>query len=77
MRRAEWREHPAVNLVGFRSVPVFDGGYSLFDRPRGEGVHMGVVLANRERLLSEYRASHPLPWQKALASVLAEIDGGR
>lgn len=67
MTRPVWSDPHAVNLVGVRPAPVFAGGYYLFAKPQGEGGHVGVVLANRERLLMEYRTSHPLPWRKALA----------
>ena len=72
MTRPVWSDPHAVNLVGVRLDPVYDGGYYLFDKPRGEGRQVGVVLANRERLLMEYRTGHPLPWRKALAAVLAD-----
>ena len=76
MTRPVWSDPNGVNLVGVRLAPVYVGGYYLFDSPQGEGRHVGVVLANRERLLMEYRASHPLPWRKALSSVLTDAGMG-
>ena len=76
MTRPAWSDPNGVNLVGVRLDPVYVGGYYLFDSPLGEGRHVGVVLANRERLLMEYRANHPLPWRKALSSVLTDAGMG-